>query len=146
MKILAAGPSAARVLAAIHAEAFDQAWTASDIHQLLSSPGAFALVAEEEGAPLGFILARTAADEGEILTLATLPEARRRGLARALMTSAADLARQRGALRLLLEVAETNAAARALYDALGYETVGHRRGYYAGPGGEGDARVLACDL
>jgi ribosomal-protein-alanine N-acetyltransferase len=146
MKVLAAGPSAAPVLAAIHHQAFAHAWSEENIRALLSSPGAFALVAEEEGAPLAFVIARTAADEGEILTLATLPRARRQGLARALMTGAADVVRERGVQRLLLEVSEHNLAARALYDALGYETVGRRRGYYAGPGGGEDARVLACYL
>jgi ribosomal-protein-alanine N-acetyltransferase len=144
MKILAAGRDAAPALAAIHALAFADAWSAEAVRQLLESPGSFALVAEDEGAPLAFILARTAADEGEILTLATLPAARRRGLARALMTAAADLARERGATRLLLEVAETNSAARALYEGLGYETVGRRAAYYARGGGDEDARVLAC--
>jgi ribosomal-protein-alanine N-acetyltransferase len=146
MKILAAGSDAAPTLAAVHARAFADAWSAEAIRELLASAGAFALVAEDEGAPQAFVLARTAADEGEILTLATLPEARRRGLARALMTGAADLARERGARRLLLEVAETNSAARALYEALGYESVGRRVAYYAGRIGGGDARVLACYL
>ncbi len=41
---------------------------------------------------------------------------------------------------------EDNPAARALYDTLGFETVGRRRGYYARPGGGEDARVLACYL
>jgi len=146
MNILAAGPSAAPVLAAIHGQAFDHAWSEPNIHELLSSAGAFALVAENDGAPLAFVIARTAADEGEILTLATLPRARRGGLARALMTGAADFARKRGVRRLLLEVGEMNVAARALYDALGFETVGRRRGYYASPGGGEDALVLACYL
>jgi len=146
MKILAAGSDAAPTLAAVHARAFADAWSAEAIRELLESPGSFALVAEDEGAPLAFILARTAADEGEILTLATLREARRRGLARALMTAAADLARERGATRLLLEVAETNGAARALYEGLGYETVGRRAAYYAARSGGEDARVLACYL
>jgi ribosomal-protein-alanine N-acetyltransferase len=146
MKILTAGPSVAPILAAIHREAFDPGWSETNIRELVSSPGAFALVAEDEGAPLAFVIARTAVDEAEILTLATLPAARRRGLARALMSRAADLARERGARRLLLEVGEDNPAARALYDTLGFETVGRRRGYYARPGGGEDARVLACYL
>jgi len=146
MKVLAAGPSAAPVLATIHEEAFEPGWSETNIRELLSSPGAFALVAEDDGAPLAFVIARIAADEAEILTLATLPAARRRGLARGLMSGAADLARERGALRLLLEVGEDNSAARALYGTLGFETVGRRRGYYARPGGGEDARVMACYL
>jgi ribosomal-protein-alanine N-acetyltransferase len=40
-------------------------------------------------------------------------------------------AARRGARRIYLEVAEDNAAARALYAAEGFEPIGRRRGYYA---------------
>jgi len=55
--------------------------------------------------------------------------------------------RARGATRVFLEVAETNAAARALYAAMGYERLGLRRGYYRDPAaGSVDALVLGRDL
>lgn len=47
--------------------------------------------------------------------------ARRMGVARALMDGAAELARDRGCRGLMLETAEDNTAAQALYDKLGWE-------------------------
>ncbi len=77
------------------------------------------------------ILARLAADEAEVLTVAVVPERRQQGLGARLVSEAAGEARRRGAVRLFLEVSTRNPAARALYRALGFEQVGRRRGYYA---------------
>jgi ribosomal-protein-alanine N-acetyltransferase len=93
------------------------------------------------------VLVRLAADEAEILTLAVAPEARRRGRARALLKAAQAHAAAGGARRLVLEVAEDNAPARALYAAAGFGPVGRRRGYYdRAAGAAADALVLAKDL
>ena len=126
-------------LAALHATAFDAPWSAVEFAQLLDGPGVFA-VAE----PDGFILIRVVADEAEILTLAVRPEARGAGLGGRLVGQGAVRAAQAGARRLFLEVAETNAAARALYARAGFALIGRRRGYYEG--GRTDALVLGLDL
>ncbi len=60
------------VLAALHAAAFADAWSAASIRDLFATPGVFALIAGE-----GFVLARAAGDEAEILTIAVAPAARR---------------------------------------------------------------------
>ncbi|TQM06963.1 acetyltransferase (GNAT) family protein [Pseudoxanthomonas sp. 3HH-4] len=52
--------------------------------------------------------------------LLVLPEARRKGVARALLSAAADFARADGALRLELETDPDNATAHALYRAMGW--------------------------
>ena len=85
-----------------------------------------------EAAPLGFVMAWAAAGDGEILTLAVAPEARRLGVGAALAAAAAHAAFARGAGRLHLEVAEANLAARALYAKLGFAQVGRRQAYCAG--------------
>ena len=77
------------------------------------------------------VMARIAADEAEILTLAVLPDQRRQGLARILLEEAARQCEAVGAGTLFLEVATRNEAARALYGAQGFEEIGRRRGYYA---------------
>jgi ribosomal-protein-alanine N-acetyltransferase len=140
------GPEAAELLAAIHETASADVWSGLDMAQLLSSPGSAAFLAEAHGEPLAFVMIRLAAEEGEILTLATRPTHRRQGLARQLMGAAAVFGRSRGASRLLLEVADDNAAALALYGGLGYLKVGARRGYYRREGGPVDAQVLRFDL
>jgi ribosomal-protein-alanine N-acetyltransferase len=135
-----ATPLHAAALASIHAAAFAPGarWGADALALQLGLPGAFGFV-DGRG---GFVLARVAADEAEVLTLAVMPEARRAGLGRALMVAAMEAAVVRGAAAMLLEVAEGNGAARGLYAALGFSVVGRRRRYY----GAEDALVLRASL
>lgn len=49
-------------------------------------------------------------------------DARRRGVARALLLATHDLARRRGMVQVSLETARTNNAARPLYESEGYRT------------------------
>jgi ribosomal-protein-alanine N-acetyltransferase len=130
-------------LAAIHAQAFDDAWSADDIRRFSSGPGAWALVAESgEGLIDGFILCRSIAGEAEILTLAVRPERRRQGLASALVAAALALARSQ-AQSMLLEVAADNPAAVALYERAGFSSIGRRAAYYGRrSGGAVDALVM----
>jgi ribosomal-protein-alanine N-acetyltransferase len=125
-------------LARLHAEAgAEEAWSAASFAALLAAPGAFAL-----GDDRAFLLARVAADEAELLMLATHPGHRRRGLARALLAAFAAEAAARGAATGFVEVAEDNAPARALYAATGWRETGRRPGYYRRAGGAGAAAVL----
>ena len=144
LPITAAGPQACMALADVHASAFDVAWNAADLAGVLASPFAFALQAGSP--PSGFVVARAVAGEGEILTLAVRPKARRRGTALALVQAAAEVAQAMGADGLWLEVAEDNAAALALYAAAGFAQVGRRKGYYPRAGGAVDALSLRCRL
>ena len=131
-------------LAALHAAAFDEPWSADDILRFAEDRGGFALVAAEDEAgapPAGFILCRMIAGEAEVLTLAVWPEARRRGLGRALLEAAIVLAGPT-ATAMFLEVAADNPAAAALYAGAGFETVGRRAGYYGRAGGSVDALVM----
>jgi ribosomal protein S18 acetylase RimI-like enzyme len=61
--------------------------------------------------------------------LFVVPAARKRGVARALMDCARDFATEAGALRLILETAEDNHAAQALYESLGYVLESGERHY-----------------
>ncbi|MEJ1967919.1 MAG: GNAT family N-acetyltransferase [Rhizomicrobium sp.] len=129
-------------LAAIHASCFPDAWSVQDLRDLLAMPGTFMLAVDD-----GFILARIAADEAEILTLAVSPEARRNGTGRALVATAATHAQQLGAGVMFLEVGVANEAARALYADLGFMETGRRKAYYsAGRAEPEDALVLRSNL
>ncbi|KQW69100.1 ribosomal-protein-alanine acetyltransferase [Phenylobacterium sp. Root77] len=146
MKLRGAWSHEADALAQVHAAAFDHAWSAPEIAQLLDGPGGFALLVETDQ-PLAFILCRAIAGEAEILTLAVTPAARRRGLARALVDAAAGAARMAGAEALFLEVAHDNVPALGLYEATGFSRAGLRRGYYdRGAAGAADAVVMRLDL
>lgn len=117
-------------LAAIHEAAFPigERWGPDAIRLQFGLPGAFGFVSARGG----FILARAVADEAEILTLAVDPVAQCGGIGRELVMQAMSTAGSRGALAMFLEVAEANAAARALYAACGFSEVGRRKRYYAG--------------
>ena len=137
----AEGGTDAPALAGLHAAAFPpgEAWGAEAIGLMLALPGAFGLWRRGQG----FVLARAAAGEAEILTLAVIPAARRRGLGASLLAGAMAAARARGAAAMFLEVAAGNAAALTLYRGFGFVEVGRRRRYY--PDGS-DALVLRRDL
>ncbi len=126
-------------LARLHAAAMapERPWSAGEFAALLAAPGALLL-----GEARAFLLGRVAADEAEVLTLATHPEHRRRGLAAALLDAFHAEAVARGAATAFLEVAEDNAPARALYAAAGYREAGRRPRYYARPGAPAVAALV----
>jgi ribosomal-protein-alanine N-acetyltransferase len=136
----------AAVLAALYRACFETPWRERDIAEILAMPGAVGLMATAGETPVGFILARCAGDEGEIISVGVVPASRCRGLARGLIRAAEAALRSAGAARVFLEVAETNTAARAAYRALGYRETGRRPGYYRTAQGPVDALILRADL
>jgi ribosomal-protein-alanine N-acetyltransferase len=136
----------AAAMAAAHAQAFDAAWREDEFEDLLEGEGIFGFLAHDD-APLGVILCRVAAEEMEVLTVGVTPRARRKGVARALMTAALGAASQAGAASAFLEVAVDNSGAEALYAGLGFHKAGLRKGYYdRGSAGRMDALVMRLDL
>ena len=133
-----AAPSDAATLAAIHRAAFPraEAWSRDVILLQLEMPSTFGLLHSKGG----MVLARVAADEAEILTLAVAPDQRRRGLGSSLLGAAMARAAELGAVRMFLEVAVSNDAARALYSAHGFTRAGLRRQYYT----DGTDALILC--
>jgi ribosomal-protein-alanine N-acetyltransferase len=128
-----ATPADATVMSAIHATCFSPPWDEAAMAQFLASPGVLCLMgaaAEVMATPAGLLIARRAADEAELLTLAVTPPCRRTGLGRALLKQAIGDLRASGATRLFLEVDESNEAALALYRPFGARPVGRRPAYY----------------
>ena len=115
-------------------------WSEAVWREELESPLGLYLLLEEGGEIFGQIGVRHVLDELHITTLAVRPERRRQGHARTLVGAA--LAAFPGARRVHLEVRPSNAAARALYEALGFATTGLRRRYY----GDEDALLMTLDL
>ncbi len=140
-----------RALAALHQEDFARPWTDGEFADLMKQNTVFGFTAREEGrgahAPVGFVLARVAADEGEILTLAVARRYRRLGVGRLLMDAVLRHLYHERAEALFLEVDETNEAALALYRRLGFKIVGQRPDYYENAGsGRGNAHLMRRDL
>lgn len=139
MRLIRAFPEHASVLEALHAASFPQGWDAEFIANLLQNPateGRLALGPDDT--PQGFILTSRVVDEAEILTIAVHPDARRKGLGGMMLARISEELGSLGIAQLFLDVAESNAPARALYDAAGFTPTGRRRAYYA----DGDDAIL----
>jgi len=130
---------------AIEKEIYAFPWTPGNFVDSVQA-GYLCTILELNGVLVGYGVLSVAAGESHLLNLSIAQPWQRRGLGRALLLHHIDLARAHNAGVLLLEVRPSNAAARALYAAFGFATVGLRRGYYPDAGGREDALLLALDL
>jgi ribosomal protein S18 acetylase RimI-like enzyme len=92
----------------------------------------------------GFLVARTLGNDWELENMAVSSAARRRGLGTRLLGEFLSLARAEGASAVFLEVRESNAAARMLYEKWVFVETGRRPGYYSSP--EEDAVIYRLDF
>ena len=111
---------------------FSDPWSAKDFAECVNSGVPF-LVAEQQGIVAGYVVAHYAADEGEILNLGVAAAHRRQGIGRALVERVLQTLVQRGVGTVYLEVRASNAAARQLYESLGFGEVARRARYYRRP-------------
>lgn len=128
-------------LATLHARANtrQRPWTAAEFSALLAGSHVFLCAV-----PHAFALGRAVAGEAELLTIATDPDHRRLGHARACLNAFMAEAHACGATRIVLEVDCDNPAAIALYRAAGFEAVGTRPAYYGlRDGTRTDALIMA---
>lgn len=112
--------------------------SARSLRRLLRSPSARVCAIDGSEGLVGaaVLLTRAGSRIGRIYSLVVAPSARGRGLARTLVATLEQEARRRGCARMRLEVRADNAAARALYSALGYIERARLPGYYE-DGGDG---------
>lgn len=110
-------------------------WTAEQYLSRVQSrmQDACFLVAECEGKVCGFICARIVAGEWEIENIVVAEKLQRRGIAAELMHALIREWEKCAGTALLLEVRESNTAARSLYTKYGLREVGRRRAYYSEP-------------
>ena len=120
----------AGILAAIEQRSARAPWSERALAESLPLPGYRAWVAERPSQPVGHLRATAVAGEGEILTVAVLPEARRGGVATALLDAAARWWREEGVVEAFLEARTDNEGALALYEARGWKRIAVRRRYY----------------
>ncbi|NLT26869.1 MAG: tRNA (adenosine(37)-N6)-threonylcarbamoyltransferase complex transferase subunit TsaD [Microbacteriaceae bacterium] len=107
-------------------------WSESLYETELASPHTGYWVVERAGELVGAlgVSALQGGGEADIQTLAIAEPLRRGGWATRLLREGVAWARGRGAKQVFLEVRETGDAARALYEGLGFETIGRRENYY----------------
>jgi [ribosomal protein S18]-alanine N-acetyltransferase len=99
--------------------------------QLRFRDQAINLVLVADGAVAGYAAAWIACDELHLLSIAVDPARRRSGLGSAMLRAVMERGKIRGAVCVMLEVREGNAAARAFYRMHGFVDVGVRRRYYS---------------
>lgn len=150
-RVLSADRAFCALFAKLHALCFTKGWSEDAFADLMAMPGAFALLVSQEGAenaaPIGFALARVGGGECEIITLGVVPEQRGAGAAATLMRAIISRAGELDAEEMLLEVADDNPAAIALYQSAAFEPVGRRRNYYWNSDSAGvDAIVMRRSL
>ena len=114
----------------LHMRCFDDPWSAVSFRGLLLDTSILTLGVELEGQLVAFAMAQTIAGESDILTVATAPEQRRKGLGATLIRALINRLGERGVSRITLDVAEDNAPARALYSGFGFTEDGRRPRYY----------------
>ncbi len=115
----------------IENQSFSHPWTLEHFRGELNSPHAFPYVAvTSPGVVAGYLCPRLLLDEGEILDVAVSGEFRGQGIGRLLVESALTLFRERGAVRIYLEVRVSNQTAISLYHSFGFRESGCRKRYY----------------
>ena len=142
-------------IAALEQANFSAPWDEDSIRAELDNPLALWLVAEGEteerensegaaGAVLGYVGSQSCFEDADILNVCVAPEARRRGLAEALMLELEQRLLPKGVEKITLEVRASNEPAIRLYEKLGYSQVGTRKNYYEKP--REDALILQKSL
>ncbi len=147
-RLISCGFSHGPVLSILQQRCFEERWSAEAMNVLLSQPGVVGILLVAQGAenPMGYGLMRVVAGEAEILTFGVDPRYRRAGHGGRILAEILARARTLGVRALFLEVAEKNAAARALYESRGFRLAGRRIGYYRGPRGVDDALTYRLDI
>ncbi len=135
-RVVRCGGESVRELARLERICFpEDFWSEISFTEALAVPACalFAAYPENSDEIAAYGMIYTAADEGDLANIAVLPEHRRRGLGKAFLSELCARAKERGALKLYLEVRESNEGARALYRSSDFTETGKRRNYYVNP-------------
>ncbi|MBR6360163.1 MAG: ribosomal protein S18-alanine N-acetyltransferase [Clostridia bacterium] len=117
----------------IEKECFSSPWKYDDLLYHAGNRDSHFLVAVKGEEIAGYIGVIETAGEAYITNIAVLPAFRRQGLAKALLNSAADGAKERECEFITLEVRESNFAAISLYEGAGFMKAGVRKNFYSSP-------------
>ena len=108
--------------------------------------GYHCVVIESTVGVAGYAVLSMGAGEAHVLNLCVEQALRRHGIGRELLRAVLVHARDRGIREAFLEVRRSNRAAISLYQSLGFECIGQRRGYYQAHEGREDAMVFRLEL
>ena len=132
-----------RILEIEH-DSFSPPWTHAQLLAEIYREDTFFIVALDNECVIGYAIMQISVDDGQILSIAVLSTARRRGVADLLMYTLSSCAKEHNLESIFLEVRKSNASALALYKKHGFKFVRYRKNYYTDP--DEDAMVLALHL
>lgn len=120
-------------VATLEAHGFSDAWTAQSICETFCQSQAFIAVAEMDDQLAGYCIVYYVLDEAEIARIAVDENVRRQGVGRGLLDYVCACCKEKKIERLLLDVRESNAGARAFYQQYGFAEDGIRKNFYDQP-------------
>ncbi|MGN6611553.1 MAG: ribosomal protein S18-alanine N-acetyltransferase [Angustibacter sp.] len=128
----------------LEAELFGaEAWSAETWWAELAAPGRHYLVAHDtDGALVGYAGLFVNGADADVMTIAVSSAAQGHGYGGVLLRGLLDVAADRGAQQVLLEVRADNVPAQRLYERHGFKRIAVRRGYYRTADGSVDAWVM----
>jgi ribosomal-protein-alanine N-acetyltransferase len=124
-------PADIPLVSALERDAFVGEGVMTPFARELANKLATYLVACSDNDVLGYAGLWFIVDEAHLTSIAVREEQRRRGIGERLLKACLELALERQATMMTLEVRASNRAAQALYEKYGFKTVGVRRGYYS---------------
>ena len=133
MEIVKFAPRHISAAAEIEQMCFSEPWSEQSLALPATGEYGCGMACEVDGKLAAYACMVSVLDEGEIVNVATHPDYRRCGYARAVLLALLEKARLDGIVTLTLEVRESNAAAQALYSSLGFGVVGKRKDFYSKP-------------
>ena len=120
-------------LALLEKECFSCPWSEESFCECLSNDRFYFVGLFENGELVGYGSLVTVLDEGDIAIMAVRADKRGRGFGKTVLTALENEAKKRGVVYLHLEVRESNAPARHLYEGFGFLSDGIRKNYYQKP-------------
>jgi len=124
---------------------YSHPWSRGNFVDSLNS-GYSAWVLESGGEIIGYALMMMVLDEAHLLNLSIAKPYQKQGLGRLLLEHMIRIAKEKKALNMFLEVRQSNIAAIALYEAIGFNEMAIRRGYYPAHHGREDAVLMGLAL
>ncbi len=130
LRLRALEPRDLGAIEAIEQRAYPTPWSRSMFASELAKPTSICLGAFEGDELVGYVINSRYVDAWHVMNVAVDPDRQRRGIATALLERLFELTSDDERRGYTLEVRVSNAGAIRLYERLGFEPRGIRRGYY----------------
>jgi len=128
---------------AVEQQSFTTPWSREGFVNEMNNELSYYLVMVEAGKIIGYAGMWLIVDEAHVTNVAVLPEYRGKRLGEKLMSALLEHAKNRGAVRMTLEVRASNTVAQGLYNKFGFTSQGRRRNYYTDT--KEDALIMWCE-